>query len=147
MNIQHSIKRTIRERREDLGILKALGAAHRPIRIVFLSEGAVVGFWGALWGTVIGLMIVVNINGILLGVERLLSYIGEILHRLQGISSSSSSKLIFGGVFYMNEVPYRILWHEVWVIFLVAFLSSSLSAWNSSAEILQIQTREVLRNE
>ncbi len=147
MNIQHSIKRTIRERKEDLGILKALGAAHRPIRIVFLSEGAVIGFWGALWGTLIGLMIIVNINGILIGVEQLLSYFGDMLNRLQGLPSGMPSKLIFGGVFYMNEVPYRILWHEVWGIFLVAFLSSSLSAWSSSAEILQIQTREVLRNE
>lgn len=147
MNIQHSIKRTIRERREDLGILKALGAAHRPIRVVFLSEGAVIGFWGALWGTLIGLLILVNINTILLSAEQLVGFAVDTFHRFMGQSYGGVPRLIFGGVFYMSEVPYRILWHEVWVIFLAAFLSSTLSAWQSSSEILQIQSREVLRNE
>jgi len=147
MNIQHSLKRTIRERREDLGILKALGASHHPIRVVFLSEGAVIGFLGSFWGTLFGLLILVNINSIILWIEQLLSFLIGLMMRLSGQTFDTSSSLIFGGVFYMSEVPYRILWHEVWIIFLIGFLSSAASAWRSSVEILNIQTREVLRNE
>jgi lipoprotein-releasing system permease protein len=147
MNIQHSLKRTIRERREDLGILKALGASHHPIRVVFLSEGAVIGFLGSFWGTLFGLLILVNINSIILWIEQLLSFLIGLMMRISGQTFDTSSSLIFGGVFYMSEVPYRILWHEVWIIFLIGFLSSAASAWRSSVEILNIQTREVLRNE
>jgi len=147
MNIQHSLKRTIRERREDLGILKALGASHHPIRVVFLLEGAVIGFLGSFWGTLFGLLILVNINSIILWIEHLLSFLNGLMMRLSGQTFDTSSSLIFGGVFYMSEVPYRILWHEVWIIFLIGFLSSAASAWRSSVEILNIQTREVLRNE
>jgi lipoprotein-releasing system permease protein len=147
MNIQHSLKRTIRERREDLGILKALGASHHPIRVVFLSEGAVIGFLGSFWGTLFGLLILVNINSIILWIEQLLSFLSGLMMRLSGQTFDTSSSLIFGGVFYMSEVPYRILWHEVWIIFLIGFLSSAASAWRSSVDILNIQTREVLRNE
>jgi len=147
MNIQHSLKRTIRERREDLGILKALGASHHPIRVVFLSEGAVIGFLGSFWGTLFGLLVLVNINSIILWIEQLLSFLIGLMMRLSGQTFDTSSSLIFGGVFYMSEVPYRILWHEVWIIFLIGFLSSAASAWRSSVDILNIQTREVLRNE
>lgn len=147
MNIQHSVKRTIRERREDLGILKALGAAQRPIRIVFLSEGAVIGFWGAVWGTILGLLVLVNVNGLLVGLEQAVGFVAEFVGRLQGDGFAVRPRLIFGGVFYLEEIPYRVLWHEVWAIFLTAFLSSSLGAWQASHEILSIQTREILRNE
>lgn len=147
MNIQHSLRRTIRERREDLGILRALGAASKPIRIVFLSEGALIGIFGAVIGTLLGLAIAVNINSILFWMEDAFSYISALWSKWTTGSSGTNLNLISGGVFYLRDIPVRVLWNEVWIIFLFALGSASASAWMASGEILKIRTKEVLRNE
>ncbi len=147
LNIQHSLRRTIRERREDIGIMKALGASIQPIRIVFLSEGAFIGFIGGVIGTLVGLLITVNMNSILFWMEDAVSFVLQIWTKWTTGSMGNRLNIISGGVFYLKDIPVRVLAHEVWIIFLFALGSASASAWMASGEILKIRTKEVLRNE
>lgn len=147
MGIQHGLRRVIRERQEDLGILKALGAGLRPIRVVFLVEGAVIGLLGAVWGTLVGLAILVNINALILGLERAAQNFLVHLGRWLGWGVLPPQSWIFGGVFYLQEIPFRVLWHEVLFAFLLAVASAAGSAWRVSGELIALRTREVLRNE
>lgn len=54
-NIISSLVMTVMEKKKDIAILKAMGAANRSIMRVFVAEGLTIGVFGALLGTGVGL--------------------------------------------------------------------------------------------
>ncbi|GAG95563.1 unnamed protein product, partial [marine sediment metagenome] len=42
-NIYHTLRRTVRERYEEIGVLKALGASNRAIQYIFVLDGLLIG--------------------------------------------------------------------------------------------------------
>jgi lipoprotein-releasing system permease protein len=60
----------VAEKTRDIGILKAVGASNGGILYIFLGYGTLLGVVGASLGTVLGIAITININGI----EQFLSH-------------------------------------------------------------------------
>jgi putative ABC transport system permease protein len=56
LGISNAMLAAIRERRREIGVLKAVGATDRDVRRVFLVEAGTLGFVGGLIGTVTGLV-------------------------------------------------------------------------------------------
>jgi len=59
------------EKRRDIGILKAIGYTRSSIALVFLSDGAAIGFLGAVIGLGVGLLFCWKINAVAGVIERL----------------------------------------------------------------------------
>ena len=78
----------VAEKKRDIGVLKALGAPSYGVMQIFLTYGLSLGVVGSLLGTLLGLSITYNINGI----EAL-------------IGSLTGSKLFPGDIYYFNEIP------------------------------------------
>ncbi len=57
LGISNAMLAAIRERRREIGVLKAVGAADRDVRRVFLVEAGTLGFVGGLLGATIGLLV------------------------------------------------------------------------------------------
>ena len=86
-NIFHSLKRSVYERKEEIALLKALGASPGSIKYVFILEGLLIGILGCFLGILSGLFIANNINEIFnltediindslfLNIENLLKYV------------------------------------------------------------------------
>ena len=55
LGISNAMLAAIRERRREIGVLKAVGAADRDVRRVFLVEAGTLGFAGGVLGAAIGL--------------------------------------------------------------------------------------------
>lgn len=56
-NVLVSLSMTVVEKRQDIGILKAMGASRKAIRNIFLLEGLIIGFVSTLSGTALGLFV------------------------------------------------------------------------------------------
>ena len=56
-NVLVSLSMTVVEKRQDIGILKAMGASSRTIRNIFLWEGLIIGIISTFTGTAIGLFV------------------------------------------------------------------------------------------
>ncbi|MBN2444949.1 MAG: ABC transporter permease, partial [Spirochaetales bacterium] len=54
-NIFHSLKRSVYERREEIALLKALGASPGSIKNIFIFEGVLIGILGCIFGILLGL--------------------------------------------------------------------------------------------
>ena len=61
LNIFQAQRRTVLERREEIGLLRALGASDIEARLVFVWDGFIIGFAGAGAGLVLGLLIAFHI--------------------------------------------------------------------------------------
>jgi putative ABC transport system permease protein len=57
LGIINTLVMAILERRREIGVLKALGAANRDVRQLFFAEAGVMGFVGGIFGVILGWMI------------------------------------------------------------------------------------------
>ena len=150
LNIFQAQRRSVLQRREEIGLLRAVGGAEKSVRFVFLFDGAVIGLTGALIGLLIGLLIASNIPQFFTLIENIANWFIGVLNSLAGLfgmTVTGGFALFSPAVFYIKEIPSRILAHEVIIIFMFGFLSALLAAWFASKKAAQIQPAEVLRYE
>ena len=150
LNIFQSQRRSVLQRREEIGLLRAVGGTEMAVRFVFVCDGAIIGFAGASAGLVLGLIIASNIQQFFSLVESVVNvFIGviNILARLLGAGQAGSFAVFSPRIFYLKEIPSRILPQEIVLIFLFGFLSALAAAWFASRKASRIQPAEVLRYE
>ena len=151
LNIFQAQRRTVMERREEIGLLRALGASTTAVRLVFVWDGFVIGIAGGGIGLVLGLGIALNIQPFFSflegGVNFFIGIFNEISATL-GVYAGAGEFAIFSPqVFYIQEIPSRVIPHEVALIFLFGFLSALLAAWFASGKVSNMRPSEVLRYE
>jgi lipoprotein-releasing system permease protein len=152
LNIYQSQRRAVLEHREDIGLLRAVGGGERAVRLVFVFDGAIIGFTGAASGLILGLLIASNIPQFFTIMENIVNGIIHIVNSIASISGAASGSA--GGfsffspaVFYIKEIPSRIIPQEAVLIFMFGFFSALLAAWFASRKISRILVAEVLRYE
>lgn len=140
-SIYQSLRRTVVERREEIALLKALGASPRGVRAVFLFDGAFIGFVGASLGTVLGLLVSEHINEIFEIAELVARAMAALLGRASGPAAFSSD------YFYIEEIPSSVLPGETLLIFMFAVVSSTAAAYLAGSRATRIRPAQVLRYE
>jgi lipoprotein-releasing system permease protein len=151
LNIFQAQRRVVLERREEIGLLRALGASETAVRLVFVWDGFIVGLAGAGLGLLLGLLIAFHIPGFFSFLERLVNFFircANAFTGLVGADPGAGEFAIFSPqVFYIKEIPSRVVLHEVVLIVLFGFLSALLAAWFASGKASRTKPAEVLRYE
>jgi lipoprotein-releasing system permease protein len=150
LNIFQAQRRAVLERREEIGLLRALGASEWSVRLVFLWDGFIIGFIGAALGAFVGLFLASHINGFftaLEGVVNLFIHAFNFIVGLFGWQSMGDFAVFSPAVFYIKEIPSRIIPYEVVLIFLFGFLSALLAANFASRRAAKMRPTEILREE
>jgi len=137
LNIFQAQRRVILERREEIGLFCAIGASEKSVRLIFVWNGFVIGLAGGGIGLILGLFIARYINKI---IDVWNFFIVSVLNVEQFAVFPKN-------VFYIREIPSRIIPHEIILIFLFGFLSAILSAWFASSKFSRTRPAEVLRYE
>ncbi|MDR1252950.1 MAG: ABC transporter permease [Treponema sp.] len=150
LNIFQAQRRSVLEHREEIGLLMAVGGRERAVRFVFVCDGAIIGFTGAVSGLVPGLFIASHISLFFSILESIVNFFIGIINVLMGFfgAAEAGNFMIFSpAVFYIKGIPSRIIPHEVALIFMFGFLSALLAAWFASGRVSRIRPAEVLRYE
>ena len=150
LNIFQSQRRTVLQRREEIGLLRAVGGLQNDVRFVFLFDGAVTGFTGAAAGLILGLLVALNIPKVFSFVEMVVNKVISLINEmaaLLGLGWVDNFAVFSPAIFYIKEIPSRIIPHEVIIIFMFGFLSALAAAFFASGKISKIQPAEVLRYE
>ena len=145
-NIYNVQKRNVIERHEEIGILRSFGASPRGIRMIFLFEGLLIGFFAGILGVLLGLLVTQNIRPLFRIVEMVLNFAVETGNRLLPLLSGGAPGRGFS-YFVLPEFPVRVLYGEVVMIFLFAFFSSLLAAYLAGRRVSTIQPSQALRYE
>ncbi|MDR1029363.1 MAG: ABC transporter permease [Treponema sp.] len=152
LNIFQAQQRAVLERREEIGLFRALGAGERAVRLVFVWDGCIIGFTGAGLGMALGLLLATHISQCFTLLEAGVNGIIGVLNSLSRLFMGSSPDLeefaVFSpAIFYIKEIPSRIIPQEVFLIYLFGFLSALLAAWFASGKVSRTRPAEVLRYE
>jgi lipoprotein-releasing system permease protein len=121
---------TVTDKQSDIAILRTLGATPGSIMKVFVVQGALVGLLGTLMGMVLGVLLALNVGGVVGFVERVFGF--QVLPK---------------GVYFINHLPSDLHWNDVSFIGLTACALSLLSTLYPSWRASRVRPAEALRYE
>ncbi|MDR1096363.1 MAG: ABC transporter permease [Spirochaetaceae bacterium] len=141
IQIYQSQRRLVLERSDEIGLLRAVGAGAFEVRCVFALNGFIIGGIGAFTGTVLAVLIAHNISVLFTMLENGVNFI-------IGLLNGGGRFAVFSpAVFYIKDIPSRLIPSEVLAIFLFGFGSAVLAGWFASNRAVRIKPAEVLRYE
>jgi len=150
LNIFQAQRRSVHQRLDEIALMRAVGGSEKAVRFVFVCDGAIIGITGATIGLLIGLAVASNIPQFFLLVENIVNWcigIVNILAGLFGAGVAGDFAVFSPTVFYIKEIPSRILTREVVLIYMFGFLSALSAAWFASRKAAKIKPAEALRYE
>ena len=129
-NIVSTLVMVVKDKRSDIAILRTVGASPRSVLAIFLTQGVAIGVIGTLSGVLLGVLISINLESLIHGLEALLG--------LQFLDAR---------VYFITDLPARVEWSDVVQISLTAFVLCSLSTLYPSWRAARTQPAESLRHD
>ena len=151
LNIFQAQRRIVLERREEIGLLRAVGASDIAVRFVFVLDGFIIGITGAGIGLLLGLLVAFNIPAFFSFLEGVVNFFLSVFNSISGYfgkyDGAGEFSVFSPRIFYIKEIPSRVIPLEAALIFLFGFLSALSAAWFASGKVSGTKPAEVLRYE
>jgi lipoprotein-releasing system permease protein len=129
-NIVSTLVMLVVEKQADIAILRTLGASQRDVMGIFIVQGSIIGFLGTLMGTLIGVVLALNITSLVDWAERIFGF-----------------KVLSAEVYFISYFPSQVKLEDVLVIsigsFVLCVMATLYPAWRAS----KVEPAEVLRYE
>jgi lipoprotein-releasing system permease protein len=111
LNIFQAQRRSVLERSEEIGLLRAVGASDFQVRCVFTFNGLLIGFIGASFGMALALVICTHIQGFFSLIETIVNVATTFMYRLSyGPLASDADFAIFNRkIFYLDSITARVI--------------------------------------
>jgi lipoprotein-releasing system permease protein len=129
-NVISSLIMMVKDKARDIAILRTMGASSGAILRIFLMCGASVGVLGTLIGFVLGTVFCAYIEQIRQFVQKL-----------------TGTPLFDPTVYYLEQLPAKLDWHQVGDVILMSFALSLLATIYPSWRAARIDPIEALRRE
>ena len=129
-NIVSTLVMVVTDKQGDIAILRTQGLTPTSVMGIFIVLGAIIGTIGTILGVIGGVALALNVDVIVPAIERFFG-----VHFLAP------------DVYYISELPSKLVWADVYQIaamaFVLALLATLYPAWQAS----RIKPAEVLRYE
>ncbi len=129
-NIVSTLVMVVTDKRGDIAILKTQGLTSGSVMGIFMVLGTVIGLFGTALGTAGGVALALNVETIVPAIEKLFHV-----------------QFMAADVYYINQVPSKLVWADVYVIAGMAFWLSLLATLYPAWQASKINPAEVLRYE
>ncbi|MCX7084114.1 MAG: lipoprotein-releasing ABC transporter permease subunit [Methylococcales bacterium] len=129
-NIVSTLVMVVTDKRGDIAILKTQGLTSGSIMGIFMVLGSIIGIVGTALGTVGGILLALNVETIVPALERLFNV-----------------QFMAADVYYISELPSKLVWTDVYSIAGMAFFLSLLATIYPAWQASRINPAEVLRYE
>ncbi len=129
-NIVSTLVMAVTDKQSDIAILRTLGARPGSIMQIFIVQGAFIGVFGTLLGVASGVLLALNLETVVPLIERM-----------------AGMDLFPADVYYISELPSKLVWADVAVIAAISLLISLAATLYPSWRAARIQPAEALRYE
>jgi lipoprotein-releasing system permease protein len=129
-NIVSMMVMVVTDKKSDIAILRTLGMTPKRIVKIFYYQGISIGLIGISIGTILGLLLALNIESVISGIESIIGF-----------------QFFPKDVFYINRFPSKILPSDVISIVVGSFVLVIIAAIYPAKRAGKINISEVLRHE
>lgn len=129
-NIISTLVMVVKDKQADIAILRTVGATPRSILAIFMTQGTAIGMIGTLSGVALGVLIAVNLETLVHGLEAVLG-----------------TQFLDAKVYFMSDLPATVQWRDVLKISATAFGLCCLSTLYPSWRAARTQPAQALRHE
>jgi len=129
-NIVSTLVMAVTDKRADIAIMRTFGASPASILKIFMIQGALIGVIGTLIGAVLGVITALHIETIVPFIER-----------------SFQVQFLAKDVYYISDLPSKLIWSDVWTILALSFVLSLVATVYPSYKASKINPSEALRYE
>ncbi len=143
-NVFHGMRRRIQERRQEIGVLRALGATPAMLRLAYSVEAAAGGVIGVACGLAAGLAIADNLTALLRLTESVTSALLEAARHFTARPPLQPA-LPARSLFHLDEIPNRVLLHEAVLTCAVAIGAGLTAALAAGRWLRSITPERIMR--
>jgi lipoprotein-releasing system permease protein len=129
-NLVSMLVMTVTDKQADIAILRTLGASPAGIMTIFVVQGSVIGLLGTALGVAGGVLLALNVDGVVGAVERLFGF--QVLPK---------------GVYFISSLPSDLRWADVGLIGAVSCLLALVSTLYPSWRASRVRPAQALRHE
>ncbi len=147
LNIYITLNVIVVEKQKDIGIMKAYGIKSGTISRVFIFEGVLIGFIGAIIGVLLGLFLTVNIDKISHFIEFIVNLLNKSWAFAFNMPTPKAFEIMPVEKFYLSTLPYKIIFLDVFLQSSGAMLAAIFAAYFPSRRAAKKRPVEVLRYE
>ena len=137
VNVSSSLVMLATERSKEIAMLKSAGASPAGVAVAFVAIGLCVGLIGTGLGVFLGLLVSVNINGIIQGIE-------SVINIAVSPSGIGSIRILDPG-YYLERIPVDVRFREIALVGILGLAVSVLSAWVPARRAGRLRPVEVIR--
>ena len=129
-NIVSTMVMVVKDKRRDIAILRTFGSSPRSILSVFIVQGSLIGGLGIAGGVALGVLISVNLQGLVHGLESIVGF-----------------KFLDARVYFMSDLPAHVRLSDVLRICGIAFVLACASTLYPAWRAARLLPAESLRND
>jgi lipoprotein-releasing system permease protein len=129
-NIVSTLVMVVKDKQADIAILRTIGASPRSVLGIFMTQGTAIGVIGTLCGVLLGVLLSVNLEWLVHGLEAVLG-----------------TRFMDAKVYYMSDLPAAVEWADVAKISATALALCVLSTLYPSWRAARTQPAQSLRHE
>ena len=129
-NVVSTMVMVVKDKRRDIAILRTFGSSPRSILSVFVVQGSLIGMLGIAGGVVLGVIIAVNLQQLVHGLESIVGF-----------------KFLDARVYFMSDLPAHVRLSDVLQICGVAFVLACVSTLYPAWRAARLLPAESLRND
>jgi lipoprotein-releasing system permease protein len=129
-NIIATLVMVVNEKGADIAILRTIGATPGQVMATFMVQGSIIGVVGTLVGSVLGIVVALNVSTLVGWLERV-----------------TGQHIFTSDVYFISNLPSQLQWPDVVLVsgagLVLSFLATLYPAWRAS----QIEPAYALRYE
>ena len=150
-NILSTMIAMVIDKKEEIGILKAMGLKPGDAMHVFLFDGFFIGVIGGVLGILLGLIITISLNDILHAIEYAVDFVNISAHYLTSLFTPVPYPAHFeffnSSVYYISGFPIKIEFGDLIFTALLGVTISTLAVVFPAWKAGKMRPVEVLRND
>jgi lipoprotein-releasing system permease protein len=129
-NIVSTLVMVVTDKKGDIAILMTQGMTPGSVMGIFMILGTIIGVVGTVLGTVGGVLLALNVETIVPAIER-----------------AFGAHFLPADVYYISELPSKLVWTDVYQITSIAFLLALLATVYPAIQAARVKPADELRHE
>ena len=126
-NIVSTLIMAVKDKQDDIAIMRTLGANNAFIKRIFIWYGLQAGMKGCLIGIVLGIILALNLTIFIQGIEWIIG-----------------KKLLSGDVYFVDFLPSELHWLDVLMVLVAALALSLIASLYPASRAAKLQPAQVL---